>query len=239
METLEQLKQGVRSFQRATFPTKAEFYAKAANTPQTPHTLMVTCSDSRIDIETVCNAQPGEMFITRNVGNLIPAYGVNAGSAVSAVVEYAVNALKVKHIVVCGHSDCGAMKAQLHPEALQALPSVKNWLSYAATPELTVTPQVEAALGSTSGSASGATSGATVGSTPPAATPPAAATQLPALTEANVRKQIEQLRTHPAVAAATARGELTISGWVYEIETGEVRVASEGQGAFQPVRQEN
>ncbi len=199
MNTLDRLKQGITSFQKKTYTPNAAAYEKAATTPQTPHTLMITCSDSRIDIESVCDAKPGELFITRNVGNLVPAYGVSAGGGVSAVIEYAVNALKVKHVVVCGHSDCGAMKAVLHPEALSALPSVKSWLNYAEKPASGQVP-------------------------------------LPELTEASVRKQVQQLKTHPAVSAALERGELTLSGWVYDIGSGNVRIAENGQGSFDPVR---
>jgi carbonic anhydrase len=198
-DVLEQLKEGIRSFQKTTYPPNAAAYQKAATTPQTPHTLMITCSDSRIDIESVCNAKPGELFITRNVGNLVPGYGASSGDSVSAVVEYAVNALKVKHIVICGHSDCGAMKALLKPEALNTLPAVKKWVDYAHRPASGETP-------------------------------------LPEQTEANVRQQLEQLKTHPAVNSALARGELTLSGWVYDIGSGDVRIAPDGQQSFEVVK---
>src|SRR5579875_4116130 len=104
-EILERLKQGVRTFHAETYPAQAEHYRHAAAVPQTPHTLMITCADSRIDIETVTHSRPGELFITRNVGNIVPGYGEMLGG-VSAVVEYAVSALNVQHVVVCGLSDC-------------------------------------------------------------------------------------------------------------------------------------
>ena len=89
--------------------------SKAASEPQRPHALIITCADSRIDPESITQSQPGDIFVTRNVGNMVPAYGEMLGG-VSAVIEYAVSALKVQHVVVCGHSDCGAMKGLLHPE---------------------------------------------------------------------------------------------------------------------------
>lgn len=197
---LDQLKQGVRTFQTETYPANEEAYIKAAQTPQTPHTLMITCADSRIDIETVTHSQPGQLFITRNVGNIVPAYGEMLGG-VSAVIEYAVSALKVKHVVICGHSDCGAMKALLNPSSLDALPTVKSWLTNAHAADVVARSLAE-----------------------PGEDPKAA---LKRLTERNVLLQLQHLKTHPSVAGAMARGELTVSGWVYELGTGHVRIASD------------
>lgn len=209
---LQRLKEGVRTFQSETYPQHAEKYQKAAQTPQTPHTLMITCADSRIDIETVTHSQPGELFITRNVGNIVPGYGEMLGG-VSAVVEYAVSALKVKHVVICGHSDCGAMKGLMKPESLEAVPTVKSWLSNA-----------HAAV-------STASALATDGEEP--------LSKLKRLTERNVLLQLQHLKTHPSVAGAMARGELTVSGWVYDIGTGQVRIAEDGQQEFTPVTKES
>src|SRR5271163_859002 len=127
---LEELKAGVRRFRTDYYPEHKELYLKAASEPQTPHALIVTCADSRIDIESITQSMPGDVFITRNVGNLVPAYGEMLGG-VSAVIEYAVSALKVRHVVICGHSDCGAMKGLLYPEALEKMPTVKSWLKNA------------------------------------------------------------------------------------------------------------
>src|SRR3974390_950846 len=113
--TLEKLKDGIRKFQVEVHAKKAEYYEKVASTPQTPHTLIIACADSRVDVEAITSSGPGEIFVTRNVGNMVPPYSGTPGG-VTAVIEYAVAALKVQHVVVCGHSDCGAMKALLHPE---------------------------------------------------------------------------------------------------------------------------
>src|SRR4051794_37700456 len=108
------LLEGVRHFRHQVYPTRRKAYEEAARTPQRPHTLFVTCADSRIDPELMTQSGPGEIFVARNIGNLVPAYGEMLGS-VSAVIEYAVAALGVQEVVICGHTDCGAMKALLHP----------------------------------------------------------------------------------------------------------------------------
>ncbi len=205
---IEKLKEGVRKFQAEVHAQNAEAYHKAANTPQQPHTLIVACADSRVDVETITSAGPGEVFIARNVGNMVPAYGEMLGG-VSAVIEYAVSALKVKHVVICGHSDCGAMKALLNPDSTKGMPAVATWLSNG-----------KAALAKAASAHS------------PDQGP---AERLRGLTEENVLMQIAHLKTHPSVAGAMARGELTISGWVYEIATGDVRIAPDGSRTFESV----
>jgi carbonic anhydrase len=205
---LEKLKVGVRQFQKDIYPPQAETYRKAASEPQKPAALIITCADSRIDPELITQSGPGEIFVTRNVGNLVPAYGEMQGG-VSAVIEYAVAALKVKHVVVCGHSDCGAMKALLNPASLENLGSVKHWMRNA-----------EAAL-SVADSLGGAKE--------------EPLERLKRLTEENVLLQVQHLRTHPSVAGAMARQELTLSGWVYDIGAGQVRIAEEGSREFHPV----
>jgi len=205
---LEELKAGVRRFRTKVYPEHEDIYLKAASEPQQPHALIVTCADSRIDIETITQSMPGDVFVTRNVGNLVPAYGEMLGG-VSAVIEYAVTALKVQHVVICGHSDCGAMKGLLHPEALEKLPTVKTWLTNA-----------HAALSVADSLANGDEK---------------PMDRLQRLTEENVLLQLQHLRTHPSVAGAMAREELTISGWVYDIGKGEVRISEDGGRVFVPV----
>ena len=205
-EILSKLKEGVRHFRRNVYEENAETYQHAASTPQKPHTLIVACADSRVDVETITNSGPGEVFITRNIGNMVPAYGEMLGG-VSAVIEYAVSALGVKHVVVCGHSDCGAMKALLHPEATETMPTVKSWLTNGKA-ALSVAESLQKEAGRE---------------------------LLPVLTEQNVLMQLAHLKTHPSVAGAMARGELTISGWVYDIGSGEVRIAEEDSREFHHV----
>jgi carbonic anhydrase len=208
-DVLAELKEGIRRFRMEVYPEHEEIYRKAASEPQRPHALFVTCADSRIDPELITQSGPGELFVTRNIGNMVPAYGEMLGG-VSAVIEYAVTWLKVRHVVVCGHSDCGAMKGLLHPEELTKMPTVQRWLRNA-----------DAAL-------SVANSLAEHDEEP--------GELMRRLTEENVLLQLQHLRTHPSVAGAMAREELTISGWVYDIGRGEVRISVDGGRVFEPVR---
>ncbi len=210
-DVLGELKAGIRRFQTEVYPEQAETYRRAASEPQSPRALIVACADSRIDVESITQSGPGDLFVTRNIGNLIPAYGEMLGG-VSAVIEYAVSALKVKHIVVCGHTDCGAMKALMHPEAIENMATVTSWMKNA-----------HAAL-------SVANSLAEKDERP--------SDMMKRLTQENVLLQIQHLRTHPSVAGAMAREELTISGWVYDIATGEVRISDDGGRVFRPVMAE-
>lgn len=204
---LERLKEGVRRFQAETHASNASEYLRVASTPQAPHTLIISCADSRVDVETITSSTPGDVFVTRNIGNMVPGYGEMLGG-VSAVIEYAVSALKVKHVVVCGHSDCGAMKALLRPESTDSMPTVKSWLTNGKA-ALTV------ALGIGEEDSPGE--------------------RLRRLTEENVLMQLAHLKTHPSVAGGMARRELTVSGWVYDIGTGEIRIAENGSRTFEAV----
>jgi carbonic anhydrase len=206
---LEKLKSGNRKFQIEVYAENAERYQRAATTPQQPHTLIIACADSRVDVETITSSGPGEVFVSRNVGNMVPPYGGATLGGVSAVIEYAVTALKVKHVVVCGHSDCGAMKALLNPASTDKMPTVKRWLDHG-----------HAAL-------------MVAESNPDKDDRPS--DKMRRITEENVLMQLIHLRTHPSVAGAIARGELTTSGWVYDIGTGVVRIAEDGQRTFVPV----
>jgi carbonic anhydrase len=205
---LEKLKDGVRQFQAGVHSEKAEEYQRAASRPQQPHTLIIACADSRVDVEAITSSGPGDVFVTRNIGNMVPAYGEMLGG-VSAVIEYAVTALKVQHIVVCGHSDCGAMKALLKPGSTDAMPTVKSWLTNGQA-ALRVADSMNHADDRPS-------------------------ERIRRLTEENVLMQLAHLKTHPSVAGALAREEVTVSGWVFEIGTGEVRIAEDGGRTFVPV----
>lgn len=204
---LERLKAGARRFKVEVHDQHADVYLKAASQPQQPHTLIVACADSRVDVETITHSKPGDVFVSRNIGNMVPAYGHMLGG-VSAVIEYAVTALKVQHIVVCGHSDCGAMKALLNPESTAAMPTVRSWLDNGVS-ALVVAQTLHQREQFRD--------------------------LLTVLTEQNVLMQLAHLRTHPSVAGAIARQELTVSGWVYDIASGEVRIAADGTQTFTPV----
>ncbi|MGI4855299.1 MAG: carbonic anhydrase [Janthinobacterium lividum] len=205
-ETLERLTEGILKFQKEVYPSRREVFEYAATHPQKPHTLLITCADSRVDPELLTQSKGGELFVTRNVGNMVPPYGDMIGG-VSSAIEYAVDALGVQHAVICGHTDCGAMKGILADAgALDEMPTVKHWLRNADAAKRVA---------------------ATIDGGPPS---------LQTMTEQNVWMQMNHLRTHPSVAAALARGVLSVSGWVYDIASGDVRIFNAENHRFVSVR---
>ncbi len=210
-DVLEELKGGVRKFQAEVYPLRAEVFAQVANEPQRPQTLFITCADARIDPNEITSSGPGQVFVTRNIGNMVPAYGEMLGG-VSAVIEFAVSSLGVKHIVVCGHSDCGAMKALLQPESIAKMPTVQSWLKNAHAALTVANTLHERDVEEHSNRP-----------------------LIQVLTEQNVLLQLQHLKTHPSVAGAMTMGELSISGWIYDIGTGGVRVAEDSERSFTPI----
>jgi|SRR5215469_5405333 len=195
---------GLRRFKREVYPNRQVEYRQAVKEGQKPHALFITCADSRIDPEMITQSGPGEIFVSRNIGNMVPPYGEALGS-VSAIIEYAVAGLQVSHVVVCGHSDCGALIGLLHPEKVARLPIMKSWLRHGETAVSFVRSSNTAQDDNTA---------------------------LEELTEANVLLQMDHLRTHPSVAERLAQGSLALSGWVYDIADGIVRVYDESQRKF-------
>jgi len=209
-QSRDRLIAGVRRFQKEIYPNQKERYQKVAREGQKPHTLFITCADSRIDPELITQSGPGEIFVLRNIGNIVPAYGEVMGG-VTPIIEYAVCELGVGHIVVCGHSDCGAMHGLLHPEKVAGLPTVQAWLRNA-----------EAALSIVRQRSQ----------------PEEDSSALEELIEENVLQQLHHLQTHPGVAGALAAGKLALSGWVYDIAHGAVHIYDEGQHKFLAVTSE-
>ncbi|MEM5404445.1 MULTISPECIES: carbonic anhydrase [Paraburkholderia] len=193
---------GVEEFTHHVFPGNKELFHSLAHS-QAPHTLFITCADSRVSPEMITQAKPGDLFVCRNIGNIVPAYGEMLGG-VSAVVEFAVLELNVKQIVLCGHTDCGAMKGLASgAEATADMPTVHAWLRNAEAARSVVKTR-------------GLDDDQVV----------------QALVEENVRLQLTHLRTHPAVAARVAQGQLELQGWVYDIGHGKVTVLDEAHGKF-------
>src|SRR5688572_19481788 len=183
---MERLIQGVAKFQRDVFPEKQQLFEELAS-GQSPEALFITCADSRVVPDLITQTNPGDLFICRNAGNMVPPYGELHGG-VSATIEYAVCALNVQHIIVCGHGDCGAMKGILHPEAVAHMPTVRTWLSHGEVARHVVKENYPNLSGDDA---------------------------LRAITEENVIAQLAHLRTHPSVAARLARGTIGVHGWVY------------------------
>ena len=213
--TLSSLLDGVRHFSAEVFPSNREMFSELAQ-GQAPHTLFITCADSRISPGMITQSAPGNLFNLRNIGNIVPAYGEMLGG-VSAAIEYAVVALGVSHIIVCGHSDCGAMKAMIEPHkhGLERMPTVSSWLRNAEAARA-----VTQALLSQSGTGEAQVSDA-------GSPDDDAAHAVAVMAEQNVLLQLSHLRTHPAVAARLAEGRLQIQGWLYDIASGTVRILDE------------
>ncbi|MDZ3837328.1 MAG: carbonic anhydrase [Rhodospirillales bacterium] len=174
---------------------------------QHPEILMITCSDSRILPELLTQADAGDLFVLRNAGNIVPAHGAGCGGE-QATIEYALAALGVRHVIVCGHSHCGAMKGLLHPELVQGMPRVAGWLAHAEAAH-SILSERQQDLGEDE--------------------------RLLQAAKENVVVQMANLETYPAVRARRARGELQIHGWVYLIETGEVLSYEPQSGEFGPL----
>lgn len=205
-DPMQHLLESYQQFRRDVYPAHKQLFESLA-TEQHPSVLFITCSDSRVVPDLIMQSDPGELFVCRNAGNIVPPYGEMTGG-VSATVEFAVAVLKVKAIVVCGHSDCGAMKALLAPERVQELPTVQAWLRSAEMPLRIVRDHYPEAD---------------------------EATILEALIEENVVAQLEHLETHPYVASRLRRGELRLYGWVYRIRTGDILALDSEQRRFVPL----
>lgn len=205
---MEKLVRGVAAFQNQHQSSFQALFEELAH-GQAPEALFITCSDSRLNPNLLTQTHPGELFILRNAGNIVPPYGASRGGE-EATIEYAVTALGVKDIIVCGHSLCGAMGGLLYPEHLKDMPALAEWLGHAEATRRIMAQGYPDLAGDH---------------------------LLTATVEENVLVQLDHLRTHPCVAVKLARGELRIHGWVYELETGEVYAFEPSKNQFVPLRQ--
>jgi carbonic anhydrase len=194
--------EGFLKFRRDVLPQRTTLFKELA-TSQHPSTLFISCSDSRIVPELVTQREPGDMFVIRNAGNIVPPYGPEPGG-VSATVEYAVAALGVTDVVICGHSNCGAMTAIATCKCMDHMPAVRNWLSYADSAKV-----VNEAHEHHDERES-----------------------IDSLVRENVIAQLANIKTHPSVRLALARGHLALHGWVYDIETGSIDALDGTAGRF-------
>lgn len=190
---MRKLISGLHEYQHNVFKSQKELFAKLSQ-GQSPEALFITCSDSRIDPNLVTQTDPGDLFIIRNAGNIVPPYGAGHGGE-AATIEFAVDKLGVKDIIVCGHSLCGAVKALFNREILADMPMLTAFLGHAESTRRIVLenyhdidPEGLLNIGS----------------------------------QENVLVQVENLRTHPSVAAHLAKGDLNIHAWMYKMETGAV-----------------
>jgi len=202
---MQKLIAGLHQFQSEIFLTRKELFEHLSK-GQSPEALFITCSDSRISPNLMMQSHPGDLFVLRNAGNIVPVYSpATMGGGEAATIEFALEGLKIKDIVVCGHSHCGAIKGLLSPAALTEMPSVAAWLVNAESTKKLMEENYK--------------------DLNPDQT-------LNAAIQENVLLQIENLRTHPAVAKRLKEGTLNLHGWVYKFETGEVFMYRHDEGQF-------
>ncbi len=194
---------GVRDFQDRVFPDQKALFESLAD-GQHPDALFVTCSDSRIETAMLTQSKPGDLFVCRNAGNIIPPHKRHTGG-ITATLEYAMKALAVPHIVICGHTGCGAMEGVMHPELIDGMSHVQEWLGFARKAK----QELERTHADSSDE-----------------------TRMQRLTELNVELQLSHLRSHPSVSARLKSGDLTLHGWVYDISTGRVTAYDEDKHGF-------
>ncbi|MGE5189267.1 MAG: carbonic anhydrase [Gemmatimonadota bacterium] len=208
---MRKLIQGIHRFHSQYLSENKELFERLANHGQQPEALFITCCDSRVIPTVITHGQPGDLFIVKNMGNFVPPYSEDAldGTGVAAAVEYAVEHLHVKDIIVCGHSDCGAMKALYKDRAHYAdTPHIGKWLENgnrtmavvtANYPDLTREERLEIT------------------------------------SEENVLLQVENLRTYPVVMKAAREGRLHVHAWFFEIGSGQVYAYAPDRGQYEPV----
>ena len=185
--------QGIHKFQSGYFAKNRELFNQLAQAGQRPETLFLTCADSRVVPNLITDAAPGELFTVRNVGNMVPREDLPGGTL--AAIEYAVEALGILDIIICGHTQCGAMEAVLEPDSVSHLPLVARWIKQASEVRRVIDAEYSHLC---------------------------ADAKLTAAAGENVLVQIENLQSLPWVARRLSEGRLRVSGWVFDISSGEV-----------------
>lgn len=191
---MEKLLHGLHQFQSEIHSINQEFFEHLAK-GQSPDAIFITCSDSRVVPNLITTSEPGQLFVIRNAGNIVPPYGEWSGEEAS--IEYALRELQVKDIIICGHSQCGAIKGLLKPESLGELPAVAHWLRHAEdTKKILDTNYHEQDFERV----------------------------LNIAIQENVLVQIEHLRSLPCISKRIMQREIELHAWTYEIETGQVYI---------------
>jgi len=198
--------EGLHQFQSEIFDSQKELFQRLAK-GQNPDALFITCADSRINPNLITQTNPGDLFILRNAGNIVPAYGVTNGGE-AATIEFAIAVLGIKDIIICGHSHCGGMRGLICPEEIENLPTVVSWLAHAESTKRTVKENYSGLDKEQ---------------------------LLNVATQENVLVQLENLKTHPTVHAAIARRDLNLHAWMYKIESGDVYNYEADKGQFLPI----
>ena len=202
---MQRLIDGHKHFLAEVFPARRQQFHLLSES-QAPEFLFITCADSRVVPDLILGTGPGDLFITRNAGNVVPVEAPE-GDGVTATIEYAVEVLKVRHAILCGHSDCGAMKAVATCACLDHMPAVKHWLHYADAARMINESKNHADENA----------------------------RIDGMVRENVIAQLNNIRTHPSVALALAQDRLTLHGWVYDIESGSIDALDAATNSFIPL----
>ena len=203
---MQRLIEGHKRFLAEVFPArKSHFHLLAEG--QSPQWLFITCADSRVLPDLILGTEPGDLFIARSIGNVVPVTSRDV-DGVTATIEYAVEVLKVRHVIVCGHSDCGALKAALDRKSLENLPKARRWLEH-----------VEAAFAYRQ----------------PLNPADGESAELAALIRGNVVAQLKNLQAQLPVRSAVEESRLAVHGWYYDILTGRIEEYDEVQKKFVPL----
>jgi len=203
---MDRVHEGVKHFRERVFPTHRELFEDLAD-GQNPAVLFITCADSRVDPSLITSSPPGTLFVLRTAGNLIPPYR-SAPSGEAATVDYAIRALKVRHIVVCSHSNCGAMAHLMKGQGGNT--PVDDWLEQAASVRVSALTHYPDARGADLAEAAG---------------------------YLNALAQLENLRTWPEVRNAEVSGEVQLHAWMYQIPTGSILAFDKDKGGFVPLEE--
>jgi carbonic anhydrase len=206
---MKRLTSGIHEFRSKEFLSQQELFERLSK-KQSPDALFITCADSRIVPNLITQTDPGDLFVIRNAGNIVPPADAKA-SGEGASIEYAIKNLNIRNIIICGHSRCGAMKAIVHPESLNELPLMANWLDYASGTRMIIERDYANATDEE---------------------------KLDVAVQENVLVQMENIRTYSVVSAALRSGKLNLHAWVYDIRTGEVLVYYPESEQFLPIGDE-
>jgi carbonic anhydrase len=210
---MQHLIAGVHKFQQDELGKYRKLFRRLSRQEQDPHTLFITCSDSRVLAELITQSQPGDLFVVKNVGNIVPRADVPGRNSTAAAIEFAVSQLGVSDVVVCGHTQCGAMRALLEglPES-EDLPHLREWIATAAPVRELIEQHYQHLTDRNE--------------------------RITAAGGENVLFALENLHTYPAVAARLAAGTLRLHGWFFEIATAKLFAYDLATQQFQPIEPE-
>jgi carbonic anhydrase len=211
---MERLIAGVHKFQQDEFGNYRKLFRKLSQDGQNPHTLFITCSDSRVLAELITQSKPGDLFVVKNVGNIVPpASATGSTNSTAAAIEFAVETLRVSDIVICGHSQCGAMSALLGENpANKSMPHLREWLNLAAPVLETMRSQYIHLTRLDE--------------------------RMDAAAAENVLFALENLHSYPCVQDRLMDGTLRLHGWFFQIATAELFAYDPEALQFQPLVQE-